>query len=179
MKFEYLLVTLLLGFLPLCFSCGSSGGNGGHGGHGNGRNTNGGNGGNGGNGWVFGGGGHGGNGGRGGPGGSHGKGGKGGKGGWLGKDGRDGRDGKKRREVERLLQSLSNDSSFAKRNLIPKFNIVKEMRDGKITREEFTNILKRPDLEKIVFWKLDANSDDTITCQELEARKLLHIIEGC
>ena len=167
--------------LPLCFSCGS-GGSGGHGGDGKGRNSKGGDGGKGGDAVIFGHGGDGGNGGNGGKDGAPGKGGKGGKGGIFGKDGKDGKDGehgKKKRAVERLLNSMANDSSFAKRNSIPKFNIVNEIQDGKITREEFTNILQRPDLEKILFWKLDADSDDAITCQEIEARKLLHMVEGC
>ena len=184
MKFKYLLLTTVLSNLFLSsFSCGGgNGGNGGHGGHGKGPKSNGGHGGNGGHGFLIGNGGHGGNGGNAGKGGTPGRGGKGGKGGLFGKDGNDGKDGRiqsKKRAVERLLKSFASDSLFAKRNMIPTFNIVNEIRDGKITREEFGNILQRPDLEKVLFWKLDANFDEAITCQEIEARKLLHIVEGC
>ena len=199
MKFKHLLVlTVLSNMLLLCFSCGgghggngghgghgkgpnSSGGNGGHGGHGKGPNSNGGHGGNGGHGFLYGNAGHGGNGGNSGKGGTPGRGGKGGKAFFFGKDGNDGKHGRthKKRAVERFLRSLASDSLFAKRNLIPTFDIVNEIRDGKITRKEFNNILQRPDLEKILFWKLDANFDEAITCQEIEARKLLHIVEGC
>ena len=179
MKYNYLLfVTVLSSFLILCFSCGR-GGNGGHGGHGRGPNSRGGNGGHGGHGFLFANGGHGGNGGNGA---TPGRGGRGGKAFFFGRGGRNGRhgnSGKKKRAVERLLSSLANDSSFMKRNSIPTFNIAKEIRDGKITREEFTNIIQRPDLERILFWKLDADSDRVITCDEIKAKKLLQIVEGC
>ena len=180
MIFKHLLVvTVLSNMLLLCISCGGGhGGNGGHGGHGKGPNSNGGHGGNGGHGFLFG---NGGNGGNAGKGGTPGRGGKGGKAFLFGRSGNDGRHGRthKKRAVERLLRSLASDSLFAKRNFIPTFNIVNEIRDGKITREEFNNILQRPDLERILFWKLDADFNDAITCQEIEARKLLHIVEGC
>ena len=178
MKIKNLLVvTVLSSMLLLCFSCGR-GGNGGHGGHG----KNGGHGGNGGHGFLFGNGGHGGNGGNSGRGGTPGRGGKGGKAFFFGRKGNNGRHGRRngrKRAVERFLRSLESDTLFAKRNLIPTFDIVNEIRDGKITRKEFSNILQRPDLEKILFWKLDANFDEAITCQEIEARKLLQIIKGC
>lgn len=102
---------------------------------------------------------------------------------YLGKTEKNGNDGKlerrKIRAIERLLKSLEHDSPFAKRIFIPKFNISNEIQDGQITRQEFSNILKRPDLEKILFRKIDADSNQAITCQEIKARKLLHIVEGC
>ena len=102
---------------------------------------------------------------------------------YLGKTEKNGNDGKlerrKIRAIERLLKSLEHDSPFAKRTFIPKFNISNEIQEGQITRQEFSNILKRPDLEKILFRKIDADSNQAITCQEIKARKLLHIVEGC
>jgi hypothetical protein len=177
MKLKYLLhVWLFADLLSLCYSCRGNGGHGGNGGSG-GRDGDGENGGNGGHGFLVG------NGGNGGHGRNGGKGGKGGNGGLFGKKGKDGNDGKlerrKIRAIERLLKSLEHDSPFAKRTFIPKFNISNEIQDGQITRQEFSNILKRPDLEKILFRKIDADSNQAITCQEIKARKLLHIVEGC
>ena len=183
MNLKYILFFCsIASLLCYCYSCGGNGGNGGRGGDA-GRNGRGGNGGNGGHGFLIGHGGHGGRGGDAGEGGSPGKGGKGGKGFVFGRNGKKGEDGtigrRNIRQIDRLLRKLRNDNAFAHRTSIPKYNISNEIQDGKITRREFANIIKRPGLEKILFSKFDTDFDEVITCGEIEARKLLHMVEGC